>query len=272
MRPPSFGVVDSDQPGTMILRYWSERAGLEHFVIGTAKAAAKKLFDLEIDMQIIQSSRHSDKVEFHISYQSEEDHCTNKIYLDPSYYFNNDPNTKLESVIDPVTFCQAFPFHIIFERDMTICQAGVSLVRVIPDLIPGTTKFSSVFSIVRPHVSTNFDDIVSREYAVFVTKTRSGWMKRPSFEEPAVEDNIRDDGANTENPLPHELLGEDNSLRLKGEMVYLAESDTILYLSSPRILSLDSLDEKGTELCDCNSDKIQDPLSTNKAAPSHYIK
>ncbi len=247
MRPPSFAVSDGDQPGTMILRYCSERSGLEYLVVGVAKAAAKSLFDLEIEMQLLQSGNDTDNVKFLITHQSPGADDLNKASDEPVYFFENDPNMELESVIDPVTFCHAFPFHVIFDRDMVICQAGVSLVRVIPDLLPGSTKFSDAFSIIRPHVSLSFGNILNREHSVFVVKTRDGWMKRPSLQEDSALGSDLEDEENEEiNDLPDKILGEDKSLRLKGQMVYLAESDTIMYLCSPRILSLDSLDEKGT--------------------------
>ena len=39
-----------------------------------------------------------------------------------------------EPKISPETFCQTFPFHLMFSRDMTITQAGTSISRVIPCL------------------------------------------------------------------------------------------------------------------------------------------
>eukprot|EP00794_Sanderia_malayensis_P006987 gene6987-7772_t len=252
MRPPSFTVSEHDQPGAMILRYNSERCGLECLVIGIAKTAAKILFDLDINMQLLQRINESDHAKFLITLQSPGVNNLSCASDESIYFFDNNPKTKLESVIDPVTFCHAFPFHIIFDREMVICQAGISLVRVIPDLLPGSTKFFDAFSVIRPHIALSFSNILSREHSVFVVKTRDGWMKRSSLEEEggspqsSIDENV--DGNLDKNN--DEILGEDKSLRLKGQMVYLAESDTIMFLCSPRILSLDSLDEKGMYLSD----------------------
>ncbi len=245
MRPPSFGVSECGRAGSMVLRYCSERSGLEFLVIGAAKAAARALFGLDIDMRLQQFGSDVDHVEFSITHpvSINSPAC---LIEEPAYFFANDPNTELEAVLDPVTFCNAFPFHVIFDREMIICQAGVSLVRVIPDLFPGSTKFPEAFSVIRPHISLTFQNILRREHSVFVVKTREGWMKRPSLQEDsALGSDLDDEEIEEINELPDEMFGEDKSLRLKGQMVYLPETDTIMFLCSPRILSLDSLDEKG---------------------------
>ncbi|XP_065059011.1 guanylate cyclase soluble subunit beta-1-like [Rhopilema esculentum] len=258
MRPPSFRVLDGPEENSLVLRYTSERAGLTHFVIGAAKAAARILFDIDVQLKPKRNNNDSDYIEFLIIQTSSiGDDCYrfNRLTEDKGG-LTNDSETELESVIDPVTFCQAFPFHVIFDRDLVICQAGVSLVKVVPDLVPGVSKFPIVFSLVRPHIPVTFNNILSRENAVFIVKTREGWMKRPSLQEDGKSLDSEDSSEkssseeNDDDSLTENVLGEDKALRLKGQMVFLPESDTILFLCSPRILSLDSLDEKGMYLSD----------------------
>lgn len=255
MRPPSFRIFDGEPPGSLVLQYTSERLGLGYFVMGAAKAAARELFNLEIEMKPWNIDAGKDHLEFLITQPSANNNNCNSIdhIEQPTFAFGNDLQMELESVIDPVSFCQAFPFHLIFDRDLVICQAGVSLVRVIPDLTPGFTKFTDAFSLIRPHIAMTFENILFRENAVFIVKTKEGWMKRPSLQEDTHQennDNVEEnnDGDNEENLLTNDMLGEDKALRLKGQMVFLEESDTVMFLCSPRILSLDSLDEKGKKI------------------------
>ena len=251
MRPPSFRVLDGPRPGTLILRYVSERLGLQYFVMGAAKAAAKFLFQLDVKVIPRITAAGADYLEFLITQNLTVDSNLNEINLidEPVAMTGDEYEAELETVMDPLTFCQALPFHLIFDRDLVICQAGVSLVRVIPDLEPGSSKFSAVFSMVRPHIPVTFESILSRENAVFIVKTRDGWMKRPSLQEDGNSkslENIEEDGENGDDDSETEdIFGEDKALRLKGQMVFLPESDTVLFLCSPRILSLDSLGEKG---------------------------
>ena len=252
MRPPSFKVLDGPSPGTLILQYASERLGLQHFVIGIARSAARFLFELDVKITPRIPNNCADYLEFLITQDPEVDsnvydvnRVDEKIALP-----QNDCRDELETVMDPITFCQAFPFHVIFDRDLVICQAGVSLVRVIPDLEPGLSKFSAVFSMVRPHIPVTFESILSRENAVFIMKTREGWMKRPSLQEDGDSKSVEDidqtqQSDDDDDSVVEDILGEDKALRMKGQMVHLPESDTILFLCSPRILSLDSLGEKG---------------------------
>ena len=46
-----------------------------------------------------------------------------------------------EPKISPDTFCQTFPFHLMFSQDMTITQAGTSISRVIPCLQQEQVQF-----------------------------------------------------------------------------------------------------------------------------------
>lgn len=39
----------------------------------------------------------------------------------------------IEPKISPETFCKAFPFHLIFDRNMIIQQAGSAIARLIPE-------------------------------------------------------------------------------------------------------------------------------------------
>lgn len=43
-------------------------------------------------------------------------------------------NGTQESRISPYTFCKAFPFHIIFDRDLVVTQCGNAIYRVLPQV------------------------------------------------------------------------------------------------------------------------------------------
>ena len=248
MRPPSFRVLDGPANGTLILRYASERIGLAHFVIGSIKAAAEFLLEHPVEIKARITGSGADYLEFLIIENLSVDISLNEMNID-EHMNGSECEAELETVMDPITFCQAFPFHVIFDRDLVICQAGTSLVRVLPSLEPGSSVFSAVFSIVRPHIPVTFESILSRENAVFIVKTKEGWMNKPNFDEDGRSNSVGDNcqGAHSDDDVSttENIFGEDNSLRLKGQMVFLPESNTILFLCSPRILSLDSLGDKG---------------------------
>jgi hypothetical protein len=49
-------------------------------------------------------------------------------------------NGTQESRISPYTFCKAFPFHIIFDRDLVVTQCGNAIYRVLPQVNPWYTS------------------------------------------------------------------------------------------------------------------------------------
>lgn len=56
-------------------------------------------------------------------------------------------NGTQESRISPYTFCKAFPFHIIFDRDLVVTQCGNAIYRVLPQVrafLPMETKSFSL--------------------------------------------------------------------------------------------------------------------------------
>ena len=125
--------------------------------------------------------------------------------------------------MSPKTFCNAFPFHIIFDNQMYIKQCGTSIARLIPQMKKRDSKLTDIFSIIRPHIHLEFESIRSQIMSVFVLSTNF----TISTKQHQNENN------NDENDI--------NALRFKGQMVYLNDRDMILFQCSPCIMSLDDL-------------------------------
>nr|XP_025038686.1 guanylate cyclase soluble subunit beta-1 isoform X3 [Pelodiscus sinensis] len=142
-------------------------------------------------------------------------------------------NGTQESRISPYTFCKAFPFHIIFDRDLVVTQCGNAIYRVLPQLLPGNCNLLSVFSLVRPHIDISFHGILSHINTVFVLRSKEGLLDVEKLE-------CEDDLTGT----------EISCLRLKGQMIYLPEADSILFLCSPSVMNLDDLTRRGLYLSD----------------------
>ncbi|XP_027454623.1 guanylate cyclase soluble subunit beta-1 isoform X3 [Callorhinus ursinus] len=100
-------------------------------------------------------------------------------------------------------------------------------------LHPGNCSLLSVFSLVRPHIDISFHGILSHINTVFVLRSKEGLLDVEKLE---CED---------------ELTGTEIScLRLKGQMIYLPEADSILFLCSPSVMNLDDLTRRGLYLSD----------------------
>uniref|UniRef100_A0A8D1TR50 Guanylate cyclase soluble subunit beta-1 n=1 Tax=Sus scrofa TaxID=9823 RepID=A0A8D1TR50_PIG len=216
MRAPSFRCTDAEKGKGLILHYYSEREGLQDIVIGIIKTVAQQIHGTEIDMKVIQQrNEECDHTQFLIE---EKESKEEDFYEDLDRF---EENGTQESRISPYTFCKAFPFHIIFDRDLVVTQCGNAIYRVLPQLQPGNCSLLSVFSLVRPHIDISFHGILSHINTVFVLRSKEGLL---DVEKSECED---------------ELTGTEIScLRLKGQMIYLPEADSILFLYPCMLLQM----------------------------------
>ncbi|KAF0037356.1 hypothetical protein F2P81_010230 [Scophthalmus maximus] len=228
MRAPSFRCTDAEKGTNLILHYYSEREGLQDIVIGIIKTVAQQIHGTEIEMKMIQpKSEECDHIKFLIEEKDSEEEA---FYEDLDGF---EENGTQETRISPYTFCKAFPFHLMFDKDLMLTQCGNAIYRVLPQLHPGSCILPSVFSLVRPHIDFSFHGILSHINTVFVLRSKEGLLNVETVEN---ED---------------ELTGvEISCLRLKGQMIYLPEAENILFLCSPSVMNLDDLTRRGLYLSD----------------------
>lgn len=213
MRAPSFRCTERSEDGALILHYYSEREGLEPIVIGLVKAVASKLHNTEVEVEIVQGKSNTcDHVQFAIIDRNASKNQTEEEK-------DEIEALSMENKISPATFCRAFPFHIIFDRNHHVRQVGTSVARVLPALIQTKCRVTDLFTMVRPHVDFTFHNILAHINTVFVLKTK--------------------DRENT-----------DHSMRLKGQMIYVPDTDLMLFLCSPSVLNMDDLNRRGLFLSD----------------------
>lgn len=224
MQAPSFRCTDGK--GALILHYYSDRPGLEPIVIGIVKAVAKNLHNSEVEVKVIKTKEESDHVQFAII---EKDSTKQLVNTDVN---QNMVQMSMEPKISPSTFCRAFPFHILFDRKMVIIQTGFSLVRVMPLVANDNCKINDVFEMVRPHMKFDFHHILSHINTVYVLRTKEGILQT------ADENSNKFDNQET------------SRMRLKGQMVFVPESDCLLFMCSPSVNSLDDLSRRGLFLSD----------------------
>ncbi|XP_071990325.1 guanylate cyclase soluble subunit alpha-2 [Engystomops pustulosus] len=121
------------------------------------------------------------------------------------------------------TFCGAFPFHLMFDPNMVILQLGEGLRKLIKCEVHKTMKFHDSFEIVSPNIICTFEQVLLRLSTPFVIR------------------NILDTSG---------LENKDKVMEIKGQMIHVAESSSILFLGSPRVDKLDELMGRGLHLSD----------------------
>lgn len=232
MRPPSFRAKESKYGRRLEIYYSSERTGLEYLVVGLIKTAASKLFGISVNVKVLSSiSADNPWSKILVLPQSDQD----LEYILPKDAIMQMREKELSLItlgsrISSATFCRACPFHLMFDSNMVIYQSGISVCRVLPSIKVGHTKFQGVFECVRPPIKLTFNNILDFINKVFIVKTKEGLLDSAS-----LTTVTEDDFGKLESP----------SMRFRGQMLYLPESDSIVFLASPSVVNLDGLNEKG---------------------------
>ncbi|KAJ8979491.1 hypothetical protein NQ317_000367 [Molorchus minor] len=217
MRAPSFRCTEGQVDGGLILHYYSDRPGLEYIVIGIVKAVASKLHGTEVDMSIIKTRKNCDHVQFLITEKTSE----GKAHIPQ---FDQIKTLSLGQKVSPATFCKVFPFHVMFDKHLRIIQTGYTLSRVISELTTNC-RLGDILETVRPHLELTFENILAHINTVYVLKTRSEVM-------------------NANIPLEYRYL------RLKGQMLYIPETNLVIFLCYPSVMNLGDLIRRGLYISD----------------------
>ncbi|MBW4694504.1 MAG: hypothetical protein KME27_22380 [Lyngbya sp. HA4199-MV5] len=122
--------------------------------------------------------------------------------------------------LSPELFAQAFPFHLVMSRDLTILQAGEVLQRIIPQPLI-SSQLDQHFCIHRPLIPTAFAAILQQTRSLFLL----------------------------------ELLH--HPMQLKGQMMYCKEQALLFFLGSPWLTNTAGLSPLGLKLKDF---AIHDPV------------
>ena len=241
MRPPSFRVTKVDD-GSMLLTYHSDRQGLEGMVKGIIRVVAREFFDTNLSINVV--SKQGKKPNTTVFSIAEDSYATFTIRKRSSSLVSHLHRAKSSTnprdlALNAASFCKAFPFHIVIDRNLDIVQAGTALLRVIRGYRKSNTTldFRKLFEIVRPITNVSFDAILDHIHTVFIIQTRPGALQTDSPTN--VNTNI------------YNSRGEcDSRMRLKGQMVFVPEIDGILFLCSPRVNDIDELRRRGLYLSD----------------------
>lgn len=111
-------------------------------------------------------------------------------------------------------FATLFPFHLILNRDLEIIQVGPVLHRLYPSILSKNKDFREHFWINKPDIIVSFETIKSQANTLFLIGSR------------------------------------DNNLEFKGQMLYVASSELIIFVGSPVIRDLSKLSNYGLKLSD----------------------
>uniref|UniRef100_A0AAA9TPG3 guanylate cyclase n=1 Tax=Bos taurus TaxID=9913 RepID=A0AAA9TPG3_BOVIN len=278
MNAPSFR-VERGAEGKMLLHYYSDRSGLCHIVPGIIEAVAKDFFDTDVTMDILDVNQEEERMgkKEHVvflivqkshgqmrrakpkgSQDSQDSQRDREVlgvlsflrmkekYLSVTIHAVKKSRWEvvrnivmfgkghLRDTFEPIyperlwieakTFCTAFPFHVIFDESLQVKQAGVSLQKYVPGLQTQKVRLDEYFSIVHPQVTFNIFSICKFINSQFVLKARREMLPAAWRSQPA--------------------------LKLRGQMIWMEPLRCMMYLCSPRLRSLQELEERRMHLSD----------------------
>ncbi|XP_029137108.2 guanylate cyclase soluble subunit beta-2 [Labrus bergylta] len=238
MNAPSFRVEMTDD-GKMLLHYYSDRKGLFHIVPGIIEAVARDFFHTKVTMEVLNQSEEDERtgkkehVVFLVNQEinplclsrsessAETTACTTtnknscREITDGSLQCAFRPCYPNKLWMEEKAFCDAFPFHIVFDRHLKVRQTGVNIQKFVPGLQARDATLDLYFTLIHPQVTFTIESIRKFINSQFVLKSHKHTM-----------------------------------LKLRGQMVWMESLGCMLYLCSPKLRSLQELQDVGLHLSD----------------------
>ncbi|XP_062815731.1 guanylate cyclase soluble subunit beta-2-like [Anolis carolinensis] len=286
MNAPSFRVERTAD--MMLLHYYSDRKGLYHIVPGILEAVAKDFFNSEVTLEILaqteeeectgkkehvvfcilensgaakykvkgtgnyshRNNSEKEKESPDMDYQKEREESTEKEFnQDIVRHFAKfrkahhlctfEPLFPERLWVDEITFCCAFPFHMVFDETLKIKQAGVKIQKSIRGYPILGSRLDEYFSIVYPQITLTIFSIRKFINSQFVLKIRKEKLPKPWKKRPA--------------------------LKLRGQMIWMEAFQCMMYLCSPKLRSLEELEEQQMHLSDiAHHDATRDLILFNQ--------
>ncbi|XP_027987816.2 guanylate cyclase soluble subunit alpha-2 [Eptesicus fuscus] len=222
LESPSFLCKELPE-GTLMLHYFHPHQIVGFAMLGMIKAAGKKIYQLDVEVEQVANELCSDG--------SNPGNCSCLTFLIKECESTNISKNLAQGTsqvpedlrISINTFCRAFPFHLMFDPHMSVLQLGEGLRKQLRCDTHKVLSFEDCFEIVSPKVTATFERVLLRLSTPFVIRTKP-------------------EASGTEN--------KDKVMEVKGQMIHVPESNSILFLGSPCVDKLDELMGRGLHLSD----------------------
>ncbi|KAJ8405484.1 hypothetical protein AAFF_G00319570 [Aldrovandia affinis] len=239
----------------------SKRKGYLHYAMGQLRQMGKQFYDTDIHVEVLSEQLVGDY-----------SHVTMRLNFDNFAYRYIQKEDDEDQEILPITsdfFFEVFPFNIVFRQDMVVHNVGSGLATVFPDL--DGKKINDAFLLARPLVEFTWNMIISHPNNLFeimskepVKRERNLHNRVPNsdyentnrtadvdVELMAFRSIIADDYKDGNSSSAMESWGDGSRcLKLKGQMRYMAEWESIIFLGTPVMESLSAMFKTGLYIND----------------------
>ncbi|XP_065669662.1 uncharacterized protein LOC100197914 isoform X2 [Hydra vulgaris] len=202
--PPSLYAA-LDKQGTLMMYYHSNRDQrcLDYFLIGFIKTAARVLYGMKTRISLYESRKSYN--DYSVISIKAVTSLVNKKNTTLSLQFSTRPS---DLFMEPFQMDSIFPFHMILDNNLNICQLGSSLNRLLERFIPTHgLNIKKYFRLLKPLISFSYESMKSNLNTVFILSS----VNEISFD------------------------GFNNGIILKGQVTTLDTSDCLWFVGSPKV-------------------------------------
>ncbi|XP_060693476.1 soluble guanylate cyclase 88E-like [Hemiscyllium ocellatum] len=231
VQPPTFFCQEESATG-VTLHYRSKRKGYLHYAMGQLRQMGKQFYDTDIHVEVLSEQLVGDY-----------SHVTMRLNFDNSAYrYIQKEDTDEEEMLSFTSdfFFEVFPFNIVFRQDMVVHNVGSGLATVFPDL--DGKMITDTFLLARPLVEFTWNMIISHPNNLFEIISKEP-VKR--------ERNLHNRRGEMVCSNTLESCGDGSRcLRLKGQMRFMSEWESIIFLGTPVMESLGAMFKTGLYIND----------------------
>ncbi|RLU22481.1 hypothetical protein DMN91_004759 [Ooceraea biroi] len=216
-------------PEALELHFTTDHPSIAYLLVGSLKGIARQFYNDQADVYILPDPYNTKFFRYRITPERYSER--------PDVADANDDSDVLSSAFRPLSaeatdlrmgvasFCKAFPWHFVVDRQLELVQLGVGFMRIFGHhLNRHGREISTYFAFTRPHgVTLTFHEILKRANTPFIL----------TLQRPHGIDKYPAEG-----------------LEMKGQMVHCPESDSILFVSSPFLNGLEGLTGRGLFISD----------------------
>merc|ERR1719300_1454500 len=227
MKAPSFFIAEEAETG-MTMEYRSKRRGFQFYVQGQIKELSKN-FATEIKKLDIELKKQEVIFDTVVTYY--ELKFENQGYITK---LENEAKRKVDAMpIKASIIFEMFPFCILYNSNMEVTILGSALRQILSKNVG--QGLGSFWELVKPLVEFKWEVILSRLNSMFELATQEEVDKLCKTGGGDSSSMGFDDDLN--------LLDEDidKTLHIKGQMVWIADWDQMLFLACPMMKDLNNL-------------------------------
>ncbi|KAK6103159.1 Adenylate and Guanylate cyclase catalytic domain family protein [Brugia pahangi] len=231
IRGPLFRCEKYEGGNSVLLHYYSNQHGTHFIAKGAARKVAKKFFNMEVKITLIDLNKY-DKQYADDIYQQEYAVYKIEDLTQCGLLWSESLNESVGGIlqVNKADFISLQPFHFIADRNCNLIQSGNGFYRHISmELLAPGTPLECIFDIIWPQISFNFDNICNLISTIFILQFKTV-IHNENFS------NIRT------------ITNQERKLKLKGQMIVLEQENCLLYIGSPDVSTISELIEYGIRL------------------------